>query len=200
MTCIDFNLKLNFSLPLEAMQAMHEGKFIFSQLMDFVRGDACKPASIVIGRLQTSNLPLCGTVRVMAFAQLTYRHSLREVETCLRAVQAKLYHLASAVRSHTATWRMPITRAIGGLRRFAQILIQRAKQLYLGDDLGSNSTPRCTPWTPPPSTFALVFPWAKFRKAKGAVKLHTLLNLQGDIPEFILISTENCTMSTCWTI
>jgi hypothetical protein len=128
--------------------------------------------------------------RVMAFAQLTYRHSLREVEACLRVVKPKLYHLGIHSRishsnlahaNHQRDWRI--------YADFAQILIHRAKQLYLGDDLGLDLD--ATVYALDATTIDLclsLFPWAKFRRAKGAVKLHTLLNLQGDIPEFILIS------------
>jgi hypothetical protein len=128
--------------------------------------------------------------RVMAFAQLTYRHSLREVEACLRVVKSKLYHMGIhssishsnlAHANHQRDWRI--------YADFAQILIQRAKQLYLGDDLGLDLD--ATVYALDATTIDLclsLFPWAKFRRAKGAVKLHTLLNLQGNIPEFILIS------------
>jgi len=128
--------------------------------------------------------------RVMAFAQLTYRHSLREIETCLRAVKTKLYHMGIrstichsnlAHANNQRDWRI--------YADFAQVLIQRAKQLYLDEDLGLDLD--ATVYALDASTIDLclsMFPWAKFRKAKGAVKLHTLMNLQGNIPEFILIS------------
>jgi hypothetical protein len=128
--------------------------------------------------------------RVMAFAQLTYRHSLREIETCLRAVNTKLYHMGIrstichsnlAHANNQRDWRI--------YADFAQVLIQKAKQLYLDEDLGLNLD--ATVYALDASTIDLclsMFPWAKFRKAKGAVKLHTLMNLQGNIPEFILIS------------
>ena len=128
--------------------------------------------------------------RAMAFAQLTYRHSLREVEACLRAVAPKLYHLGinssishsnMAHANHTRDWRI--------YADFAQILIQRAKQLYVDDDLGLDL--QNTVYALDSTTIDLclsLFPWAKFRQTKAAVKMHTLLNLQGDIPEYIWIS------------
>jgi hypothetical protein len=142
------------------------------------------------GDYKIQTYPCAEQFRVMAFAQLTYRHSLREVEACLRAVQPKLYHLGirssvshsnMAYSNHTRDWRI--------YADFAQILIQRAKQLYLGEDLGLDLD--ATVYALDATTIDLclsLFPWAKFRRTKGAVKLHTLLNLQGDIPEFILIS------------
>jgi hypothetical protein len=170
---------------------MHEGKFVFSQLMEFVpwrRFQTC--VNRYGGDYKVGTYQCAEQFRVMAFAQLTYRHSLREVEACLRVVKPKLYHMGIhstishsnlAHANHQRDWRI--------YADFAQILIQRAKQLYLGDDLGLDLD--ATVYALDATTIDLclsLFPWAKFRRAKGAVKLHTLLNLQGNIPEFILIS------------
>jgi IS4 transposase len=170
---------------------MHEGKFVFSQLMEFVpwrRFQTC--VTRYGGDYKVGTYQCVEQFRVMAFAQLTYRHSLREVEACLRVVKSKLYHMGIhstishsnlAHANHQRDWRI--------YADFAQILIQRAKQLYLGDDLGLDLD--ATVYALDATTIDLclsLFPWAKFRRSKGAVKLHTLLNLQGDIPEFILIS------------
>jgi hypothetical protein len=170
---------------------MHEGKFVFSQLMDFVpwrRFQTC--VNRYGGDYKVGAYNCAEQLRVMAFAQLTYRHSLREVEACLRVVKPKLYHMGIhstishsnlAHANHQRDWRI--------YADFAQILIQRARQLYLGDDLGLDLN--ATVYALDATTIDLclsLFPWAKFRRAKGAVKLHTLLNLQGNIPEFILIS------------
>ena len=170
---------------------MHEGKFVFSQLMEFVpwrRFQTC--VNRYGGDYKVGTYKCVEQFRVMAFAQLTYRHSLREVEACLRVVKSKLYHMGIhstishsnlAHANHQRDWRI--------YADFAQILIQRAKQLYLGDDLGLDLD--ATAYALDATTIDLclsLFPWAKFRRAKGAVKLHTLLNLQGNIPEFILIS------------
>jgi hypothetical protein len=170
---------------------MHEGKFVFSQLMEFVpwrRFQTC--VNRYGGDYKVGTYQCVEQFRVMAFAQLTYRHSLREVEACLRVVKSKLYHMGIhstishsnlAHANHQRDWRI--------YADFAQILIQRAKQLYLGDDLGLDID--ATVYALDATTIDLclsLFPWAKFRRAKGAVKLHTLLNLQGNIPEFILIS------------
>lgn len=173
------------------MQSMYKGRLIFSQLMDFVpwrRFQAC-----VIryrGDYKVKTYTCAEQFRVMAFAQLTYRHSLREIEICLRAVKAKLYHMGIrstighsnlAHANNQRDWRI--------YADFAQILIQKAKQLYLDEDLRLDLD--ATVYALDASTIDLclsMFPWARFRKTKGAVKLHTLMNLQGSIPEFILIS------------
>jgi len=126
----------------------------------------------------------------MAFAQLTYRESLRDIECCLRAMQEKLYHMGIrgkvarntlAKANETRDWRI--------YSDFAQILIHEARRLYVDDDFGLELDE--TVYALDSSTIDLclsVFPWARFRKAKGAIKLHTLLDLRGDIPSFIWIT------------
>jgi hypothetical protein len=170
---------------------MYEGKLIFSQLMDFIpwrRFQTC--VTRYRGDYKVKTYTCAEHFRVMAFAQLTYRHSLREIETCLRAVQPKLYHMGIrstighsnlAHANNQRDWRI--------YADFAQVLIHKAKQLYLDEDLGLDID--ATVYALDASTIDLclsMFPWAKFRKTKGAVKLHTLMNLQGNIPEFIHIS------------
>ena len=128
--------------------------------------------------------------RVMAFAQLTYRESLRDIEACLSAQSAKLYHMG---------FRQPISRATladANARRdwriyadFAQRLIVQARRLYANEDLGLDLTN--TVYALDSTTIDLclsVFPWASFRATKAAVKMHTLLDLRGPIPSFIHIS------------
>jgi hypothetical protein len=126
----------------------------------------------------------------MAFAQLTGRESLRDIETCLRTMTTKLYHagfrgkvsrstLADANESHD--WRI-----YGDL---AQVLITTARRLYADEDLGVQL--KATTYALDSTTIDLclaLFPWAKFRKAKGAVKLHTLLDLRGCIPSVIIVT------------
>jgi len=170
---------------------MHTGKLVFSQLMEFLpwrRFDTC--VRRYKGDRKIKTFPCSEHLRVMAFAQLTYRESLRDVETCLRAVRPKWYHmgirggisrnnLSNANRQRD--WRI--------YADFAQVLISEARALYAKDDLGIDLD--ATVYALDASTIDLclsMFPWARFRKAKGAVKIHTLLNLQGNIPEFILIS------------
>ena len=170
---------------------MHAGKMVFSQVMDYLpwrRFDTC--VRRYNGDRKVKAFRCAEQLRVMAFAQLTYRESLRDIETCLRAVDKKLYHMGIRSKvsrnnlSHanqTRDWRI--------YADFAQLLIHEAKLLYAGDELPVDLD--ATVYALDASTIDLclsMFPWAKFRRTKGAVKLHTLLNLQGNIPEFILIS------------
>ena len=126
----------------------------------------------------------------LGFAQLTFRESLRDIETCLRALGPKLYHagfrgkisrstLADANRAHD--WRI--------YADFAQVLIRQARQLYVKEPLAVDL--QQTVYALDSTTIDLclsLFPWAKFRRRKGAVKLHTLLDLRGNIPCFVHIS------------
>ena len=126
----------------------------------------------------------------LAFAQLTHRESLRDIETCLRAQHHKLYHLGFrstvsrntlAHANQTRDWRI--------YADFAQALIHTARQLYLDEDFGIEL--QHTVYALDATTIDLclsVFPWARFRTTKGAIKLHTLLDLKGSIPTFIHIS------------
>jgi hypothetical protein len=170
---------------------MHAGKLGFSQLMEFLlwqRFDTCVRG--YHGDRKIKSHPCSQHWRVMAFAQLTYRESLRDIETCLRAVGTKRYHMGirgSVSRNNlsnanrTRDWRI--------YADFAQILIAEARTLYADEDLGIDLD--ATVYALDASTIDLclsMFPWARFRKAKGAVKIHALMNLQGNIPEFILIS------------
>ena len=129
----------------------------------------------------------------MAFAQLTYRESLRDIEACLRAVPTKLYHMGlkgNVARSTLAEanekrdWRI--------YADFAQMLISQARSLYAQDDFGLELEQ--TVYALDSTTIDLclsLFPWARFRKTKAAVKLHTLLDLRGSIPAFTLVSNGN---------
>ena len=126
----------------------------------------------------------------LAFAQLTFRESLRDIETCLRSFEPKLYHagfrgnvsrstLADANRAHD--WRI--------FADFAQVLIGRARKLYADEPMGVELEQ--TAYALDSTTIDLclsLFPWAQFRRRKGAVKLHTLVDLRGNIPCFVRIS------------
>jgi hypothetical protein len=128
--------------------------------------------------------------RVMAFAQLTYRESLRDIEVCLSAQAAKLYHMGFrheikrstlADANETRDWRIHA--------EFAQCLIAQARKLYIGDSFGIEL--ENTAYALDSTTIDLclsLFPWALFRTTKSAVKMHTLLDLRGNIPSFIHIS------------
>jgi hypothetical protein len=126
----------------------------------------------------------------MSFAQLSYRESLRDIESCLRAMQSKLYHMGIRTKVSRSTladanenrdWRI--------YADFAQVLINTARDLYADDDFGVELDE--TVYALDASTIDLclsLFPWARFRKTKGAIKLHTLLDLRGCIPSFISIT------------
>ena len=168
---------------------MHAGKLVFSQLMEFLpwrRFDTC--VRRYHGDRKVKSFSCVEQFRVMAFAQLTYRHSLREIEICLRAMGSKLYHMG--IRSSVSRNNLSHANATRDWKiyaDFAQVLIDQARPLYADEDLGIDLD--ATVYALDASTIDLclsMFPWAKFRKTKGAVKLHTLLNLQGNIPEFIL--------------
>ncbi len=126
----------------------------------------------------------------MAFAQLTYRESLRDIEACLRAQKSKLYHMG--IRSAVCRNTLANANKVRDWRIYAdlaQSLIHTARKLYLNDSFGLELDG--TVYALDATTIDLclsVFPWANFRKTKGAVKLHTLLDLRGNIPTFIYIS------------
>jgi hypothetical protein len=164
---------------------------IFSQLMSHVpwrRFDTC--VNRYQGDYKVKSFTCGEHFRVLAFAQLTFRESLRDIETCLRALSSRLYHMGIrstisrnnlAHANETRDWRI--------YADFAQVLIAEARQLYAEEDLGVDLD--ATVYALDSTTIDLclaLFPWAPFRNAKAAIKLHTLLNLRGNIPEFIHIS------------
>ena len=170
---------------------MHAGKLVFAQLMAYLplpvfhQCVANYPTRYPTLKFSHLDQFLC-----MAFAQLTYRESLRDIETCLRAHQTKLYHLG--IRGNVAK----STRADANEQRdcriyadFAMSLIQTARTLYSSDSFAVELEQ--TVYALDTTTIDLclsVFPWARFRQAKAAVKMHTLLDLRGNIPTFIHIS------------
>jgi len=126
----------------------------------------------------------------MAFAQLTYRESLRDIETCLRSAQRKLYHMG--IRGKVSRNTLAHANQVRDWRiyaDFAQILIAHARRLYAHDSFGVelNQTAYALDSTTIDLCLSL-FPWAKFRKRRGAVKLHTLLDLRGSIPSIVIIT------------
>jgi len=170
---------------------MHEGRIIFSQLFDhFPKHDFDKCVRRYAGNWHVHGFSCFDQFLSMAFAQLTARESLRDIETCLRTMAPKLYHagfrgnvsrstLADANESRD--WRI-----YGDL---AQVLIATARRLYAEDDFGAEL--EATAYALDSTTIDLclaLFPWAKFRKTKGAVKLHTLLDLRGSIPSVIIVT------------
>jgi hypothetical protein len=170
---------------------MYSGKLVFAQLMDhlplhtFRRCVAKYPS-----RYPTLTFSHLDQFLCMAFAQLTFRESLRDIETCLRAHSTKLYHLGIrggiarstlADANETRDWRI--------YQDLALSLIQTARKLYAQDSFGVELMH--TVYALDSTTIDLclaLFPWARFRQTKGAVKLHILLDLRGSIPSFIHIS------------
>jgi hypothetical protein len=170
---------------------MNLGKTLFAQLMDFLPWSTFdRIVARYDGNRAVRTLPCAAQYQVMAFAQITYRESLRDIEACLSAQSAKLYHMGFRGPVHRSTlsdaneardWRI--------YAEFAQRLIAQARRLYAGDDLGVDLS--STVYALDSTTIDLclsVFPWAHFRSTKAAVKMHTLLDLRGNIPSFIHVS------------
>jgi hypothetical protein len=170
---------------------MNTGKTLFAQLMDFLPWTTfTRIVERHGGDRYVKSLTCADQFRVMAFAQLTYRESLRDIEVCLSAQMAKLYHMGFRQEIKRSTladaneardWRIHA--------EFAQRLIVQARKLYLGDSFGIEL--ENTTYALDSTTIDLclsIFPWALFRTTKSAVKMHTLLDLRGNIPSFIHIS------------
>ena len=170
---------------------MHSGRIIFSQLMNFLpRHEFNKCVRRYQGEHRIRNFSCFDQFLCIAFAQLTYRESLRDIETCLRAMQSKLYH--AGIRSRISR----STLADANEKRdwhiyadFAQVLIRMARQLYADEDFGLqlNQTAYALDSTTIDLCLSL-FPWASFRQHKGAIKLHTEMDLRGSIPCVIRIT------------
>lgn len=170
---------------------MYSGKLVFAQAMDHLPQHTFRRCvQRYSGNQHIKSFTCQDQYRCMGFAQLTYRESLRDIEACLKAQSNKLYHMG--IRSNVAR----STLADANERRdwriyadFAQSLIQTARRLYIDEDLGLELDN--TVYALDATTIDLclsVFPWAHFRQTKAAVKLHTLLDLRGNIPSFIHIS------------
>ena len=170
---------------------MNTGRIVFAQVMDFLPlRQFRKCIKRYRGNYKVQKFSCLDQFLCMAFAQLTSRESLRQIEICLRTMQHKLYHTGFRSKVSRSTladanenrnWRI--------YADFAQVLIRRARELYAHDDFGLAL--KETAYAFDSSTIDLclsLFPWAKFRKHKAAVKLHTLLDLRGSIPCFIHIT------------
>ncbi len=170
---------------------MYVGKTLFAQLMDFVPWTSFRRiVARYDGDRRVRSLNCAEQFRVLAFAQLTWRESLRDIEACLSAQANKLYHmgLREAVARATLAdaneardWRI--------WHELAQLLIRRARRMYATEALGVDLDN--TVYALDSTTIDLclaVFPWAHFRSTKAAVKMHTLLDLRGNIPSFIHVS------------
>ena len=170
---------------------MNSGKSIFAQLMDFLPSKAFRRCvKRYQGDYKLKSFSCWDQFLCMAFAQLTFRESLRDIEACLRAQQTKLYHLG--IRGQVSRNTLAHANSVRDWRiyaDFAQVLITRARVLYANDSFGVELAQ--TVYALDATTIDLclaLFPWAKFRKHKGAVKLHTLLDLRGNIPTVVIIT------------
>ena len=170
---------------------MDNGRTVFSQVIDFVPlHEFRKCVRRYHGSFKVRKFSCLDQFLCMCFAQLTFRESLRDIEVCLRSVESRLYHMGIRGRVARSTladanerrdWRI--------YRDFAHILIGIARPLYVGEQLDVEL--ESTAYALDSTTIDLclsLFPWARFRRAKGAIKLHTLLDLRGSIPTFIHVS------------
>jgi len=170
---------------------MNSGKTIFAQLMDFLPiYEFHQCVQRYHGHYKMKSFSCWDQFLCMAFAQLTYRESLRDIEACLRSAQRKLYHMG--IRGKISRNTLAHANQVRDWRiyaDFAQILIARARRLYANDSFGVelNQTAYALDSTTIDLCLSL-FPWAKFRAHKGAVKLHTLLDLRGSIPSLLIIT------------
>jgi hypothetical protein len=171
---------------------MNQGRTVFSQLISFLPDrEFRRCVERYQGDIQLRGFSCWDQYLAMAFAQLTYRESLRDIEACLRSMQGKLYHLgfrgkvarstlADANESHD--WRI--------FADFAQVLIAIARPLHARDPIGVDLEQSLYALDSTTIDLCLsLFPWAKFRRRKAAVKMHTLLDLHGNIPTFIRVTS-----------
>ena len=170
---------------------MYKGQTVFSQIMDFLPTKKFRRCvDRYNGNYRVRSFTCFDQFLCMSFAQLTYRESLRDIECCLRAMRGKLYHMGIrgkvsrstiAYANENRDWRIYCD--------FAQILIHQARQLYSDDDFGLQLQETVYALDATIIDLCLsVFPWARFRKTKSGIKLHTLLDLKGNIPSFIAIT------------
>lgn len=171
---------------------MYSGRTVFSQVMDYFPTQRFRTCvARYAGNARVRKFSCHDHFLVLAFAQLTYRESLRDIETCLHAMRGKLYHIG--IRHCVPRNTLAKANELRDWRIFAdtaQILIPHARSLYIDEDF-SQELQDATLYALDASTIDLclsLFPWAKFRQTKAAVKLHTLMDLRGNIPVFLHIS------------
>jgi hypothetical protein len=170
---------------------MNEGRTVFAQLLDCLpKYEFDKCVQRYRGNFRVRKLPSYEQFVVMAFAQLTWRESLRDIETCLRALGSKLYH--SGVRKPAARSTLADaneSRDWHIFADFAQVLIQQATTLYAHEPFAAELQQAAYALDSTTIDLCLsLFPWATFRRHKGGVKLHTLLSLQGNIPTVVIVT------------
>ena len=170
---------------------MNTGRTIFSQLMDFLPTHEFRCCvERYNGNYKVKSFSCWDQYLCMAFAQLTYRESLRDIQACLRSANQKLYHMG--IRGKVSRNTLAHANQVRDWRiydDFANVLIGKARALYAGDAFGLELAQ--TVYALDATTIDLclsLFPWATFRQRKGAVKLHTLLDLRGNIPTIAVIT------------
>jgi len=170
---------------------MYERQIVFSQLIEFLpQYEFRKCVECYQGNYYAKSFSCWDQFLCMSFAQLTYRESLRDIESCLRSLKNKLYHMG--IRGNVSRSTLAYANEKRDWRiyaDFAQTLIHKAKKLYINEPFGVDINE--TVYALDSTTIDLclsLFPWAQFRKHKGAIKMHTLLHLRGSIPEFIRIT------------
>ncbi len=170
---------------------MNLGKLVFAQVTQHLPLTTFRRCVVrYAGERKVKSFSCLDQYLCMAFAQLTYRESLRDIEACLRAQESKLYHMGiqSRVSRSTLADANEVPR-LAIYADFAQSLIRMARRLYADEPFGVDL--KETVYALDGSTIDLclsVFSWAPFRSAKAAIKLHTLLDLRGNIPSFLHIS------------
>jgi len=170
---------------------MHSGKILFSQLMDFIPTyEFLKCVERHGGNYKIKSFSCWDQYLCMAFAQLTYRESLRDIEACLRATHVKLYHMG--IRGKVSRNTLAHANEVRDYRiyeDFTKTLISTARRLYANDPFGVELEQ--TVYALDSTTIDLclsLFPWAEFRRKKGAIKMHTLLDLRGNIPSTVIVT------------
>jgi len=170
---------------------MNSGKTILAQLMEFLPAyEFRKCVKRYNGNYKIRSFTCWEQFLCMVFAQLTYRESLRDIEACLRAAHKKLYHVG--IRSRVSRNTLANANQVRDWRiyaDFAQVLIGIARELYINEDFGVELQQTAYALDATIIDLCLsLFPWAKFRNRKGAIKLHTLIDLRGSIPAFVIIT------------
>jgi len=170
---------------------MHSGRTVFSQIMDFIpRHEFSRCVQRYCGHYKVQKFTCQEQFRCMAFAQLTYRHSLRDIEVCLRAMGSRLYRMGIRSRISKSTLAdANENRDCRIYQDFAQHLMSRAKTMYADEEFGIELDATLYALDSTIIDLCLTsFPWSRLNQYRGGVKLHTLLNLRGNIPDFIRIS------------
>ena len=170
---------------------MFNGRTVFAQLMDLLPlHEFRKCVARYRGEHKVQSFSCLDQFFCLAFAQLTGRESLRDIEACLRAMQPKLYHMG--FRGYIARNTLANANERRDWRIYAdlaQVLIRQARPLYAGEDFGAELDQTAYAFDSTTIDLCLeLFPWARFRRHKGAIKLHTLLDLRGSIPTFIYLT------------